>query len=118
MLFFWKANGFTNCELLTVAPQGVICPLSLGPQLPFCVISETPAQPSPNCSCSSGSFPTTDPLKELASPMVSFPDFPFFVVIRIAPFLATDPYKEEAEVPFRTVMDSISLGLMSVMPFP
>src|SRR5664279_3542906 len=118
MLLSWKANGFTSWELFTVAPQGVILPLSAGPQLPFCVISDTPPQPWPNCFCSSGNLPTTDQLKELVKLTTSFPALPFFVVIKIAPFLATDPYKEEADVPFKTVMDSISFGLISVMPFP
>src|SRR3978361_629614 len=118
MLLSWNANGFTSCELSTVAPQGVILPFSAGPQLPFCVMSETPPHPCPNCFCWSGSLPTTDQLNELEKPTTSFPALPFLVVMRMAPFFATEPYSEEADVPFSTVMDSMSLGLISVIPLP
>ena len=82
MLLSWNANGFTNWELFTVAPHGCIFPSRAGPQLPFCVISDTPAQPCPNCFCSSGNFPTTDQLNELVKLTCIFPALPFFVVIK------------------------------------
>ena len=41
-----------------------------------------------------------------------FPALPFFVVIRITPFAALEPYKDAAAASFKTVIFSISLGLI------
>ena len=37
---------------------------------------------------------------------------PFFVVINTTPLIALDPYKAAAAASFKTVIDSISLGLI------
>src|SRR4029077_1611404 len=46
-------------------------------------------------------------------PSPGFPFVPFLVVITIAPLAACIPYKAVAAGPFSTLIDSISLGLIS-----
>ena len=43
---------------------------------------------------------------------------PFFVVIKITPFPALDPYNAAALGPFKTDIDSISSGLISTVVLP
>ena len=43
---------------------------------------------------------------------------PCFVVIKITPLPARDPYKAAADAPFNTDIDSISSGLISDRPLP
>src|SRR6202042_533098 len=111
-------NGFSNWELSTTEPHNLGCPSSLGPQLPFSDRTNTPPQPCPNSDWKSGSLPTRLKLAEPLYSIFNFPARPFLVVIIIAPFRANPPYKEDAAVPFRMVMLSISFGLMSFMPLP
>jgi hypothetical protein len=47
--------------------------------------------------------------------ITGFPCLPRFVVMTITPFAALEPYRDEAAASFRTVMDSISLGLMELI---
>src|SRR5690606_6749239 len=46
-----------------------------------------------------------------------FPEAPFLVVIIITPFVALEPYKAAAEASFKTLILSISLGLMVLSRF-
>ena len=52
---------------------------------------------------------------EIPNPL---PFVPFLVVINTTPFAALEPYNAAALGPFNTEMDSISSGLMSVIPPP
>ena len=46
------------------------------------------------------------------------PAVPFLVVIIITPLLAREPYKAAADAPFKTLIDSISAGLIEDIPSP
>ena len=46
------------------------------------------------------------------------PLVPFLVVINITPLAALEPYNAAAFGPFNTEIDSISAGLISVIPPP
>src|SRR6476660_10196083 len=118
MLLSIKLKGLISWELSTIEPHALVFPSILGPQLPFSGSTKMPPHPCPKILCISGNLPTllkfTDPLYST----FSFPLRPLFVVIMIAPFLAFDPYNEEAAVPFNTDILSISAGLISFKPLP
>src|SRR5664279_2676120 len=118
MLSCINEKGFVSCELSTTEPHGLALPSSPGPQLPFSPNTKVAFHPCPNVFSTSGNFPTLLKLAEPAYSTCNLPDFPLFVVIITAPLPAAEPYNDEAAVPFRTVILSISLGFRSLAPLP
>ena len=78
-----------------------------------------PFVPWPYVFCNSGfknMLSTVTPaFTVIPNPLCFLPDF---VVIKITPLPAREPYNAAAEAPFNTFMDSISSGLISDKPLP
>src|ERR1051326_5136720 len=73
-----------------------------------------PAEPCEYLSCNGGNlFVSLQVVDELNSILI-LPVAPFFVVMINAPLAALIPYKAVAAGPFNTVIDSISLGFISM----
>src|SRR5690606_136517 len=78
-----------------------------------------PHAPEPYWYCQSSILMGDSTVKvELYSTPMPCCALPDFVVIKITPLAARDPYKAAAVPPFRTEMLSMSSGLMLVRPSP
>ncbi len=77
-------------------------------------VAPTPAKPLTEYTCwMSGCERTVSKRMLFVYSIPLLPDLPRFVVMTIAPFAASMPYSAAASGPLRTVIDSMSSGLMS-----
>src|SRR5690606_16023529 len=114
-----------SCWLSTTKPHLRTTPSNFGPQLPFSCRSPPSAvvllyHPCPNSFCINGrrrgvSKVVVDTRSTLT---LLFDLEPFFVVMIITPDAALEPYSAAAEPPCSILIDSISLGLISLPRLP